>query len=415
MSSQRLIRSMVAWFAIVAFLAIGATQSHAQCIGPDNLDFNGQCCAQSQPNLPPFPAMKQQVQYICWRDCDIAKRRNLCVDLTAPTPHVFANGTTPGCGVFDIGVNLRTCGGAMNQIFTGRLLATYARTWFEDTPTPGAPDTQVWRFLLNGDLMVTPFLNGQFGNNNCVPQCHHSFNNQVYWFGYIDYRFNCTTNVWEVEWVVDHECDAYHHNADSGRPVPAGAVFHANRSFTFVGPSAFVATPATPIVAGPVMQENTRTLRYTGQNPIVCFRDDPIVQGALDPVADFCPCGPNGLPQYTFSLFQGTTQCGSNFMNSSQTTKEFVQKRLGFFPDAAGNPLKFVLLNMGDLEFRDACLGAVSFEYFEGVETMFGYPAFTFDPAGALMPLLPSSNRLNCSKIKGIPHYTCKLIDVNVP
>lgn len=406
--------------AAVALLTLAAPRTHAQCLGPDNMDFNGICCDVSQPNLPQFPAIKQNVQYICWRDCDVAKTRNLCVDLTVPTPHVFANGNTPGCAIFDIGVNLRTCGPAMQSVFAGRVIATYARTWFEDTdPANPGPETQVWRFLWNGDLAVTPFLNGQFGNNPCVPQCHHSFNNQVYWFGYIDYRLDCATNTWNVEWVLDHECDRYHHNADSARPAPA-AGFHPNRSFTFVGPSLFTPSITIPVAVGPIMQENTRTLAFTGQNPVRCFRDDPIVQGGMDTMGDLCSCVPNGAAQYALTFMQGFTQCQTSFLTVTQT-KDFVQKRLGFFTDAAGNPTKLVLLNMGDIEYFDACLGVATFEYFEGAATLFGPPAFTFDPAGALVPLFPqfvdtgSSNRVNGARVKGFPHFTSKLIDVNLP
>lgn len=402
-----------AWIA-AAFAAVPAD---AQCVGNDNMDHT-QCCDQSQPVLPQFPAVKQNIQYFSWRNCNVVKRKGLCVDIGVPTPRVFPNGTPAGCGVFDIPFRTRTCGAPFIDVFTGTMIATYARTWGEDTDAIPGPDTQVWRLLINGDLTASAFLLANFGLVPHIPQCLHSFNNRVYWYGYIDYRLHCQTLQWNVEWVLDHECDRYHHNPDSARPAPA-AGFHPDRTFTFVGPSPFTATLAIPIAAGPFMQENTRTLLYTGQNPVICFRDDPIRDGFLNPFQEVCLCA-NGGPQYAISEFFGNTLCNTNF-GPGPATKVYTQKRIGFFPDAAGNPFKFVLLAQGDLQFADACLGLVTQEYFEGVETIGGFPAFTVPPVGAVpVPLgrtfidIGSSNNNACVKIKAIPHAVCKLICVNI-
>ena len=107
------------------------------------------------------------------------------------------------------------------------------------------------------------------------------------------------------------------------------------------------------------------------------------------------------------------TACGSNWGPGS-ATKIYVQKRMGFFPDTAGNPFKFVILKQGDRNFADPCTGAIQAEYFEGVSTIGGFPAFTFQ-GGPVVPLgrtfidVGSSNNEVCMRIKAIPHVVCKL------
>lgn len=411
---------LITILAIVAGIGLATFapgRADAQCIGPDNMDFIGQCCVQSQPNLPQFPQIKQDIQYISWRNCAVVKRRGLCVDIGVPVPHMLPGGVPAGCGVFDIPWRTRTCGAAQRDVFTGVLIGTYARTWMEDTDGVQGVDTQVWRILINGDLKASQFLLNQFGLNAHIPQCLHDFGDLVYWYGYIDYRLNCQANVWKVEWMLDHECDRYHHNPDSGRPAPAVG-YHPDRTYTFVGPSLFVPTIAIPAALGPLVQENTRTLLYVSATaPVICFRDDPIRDGFMEVIQNVCLCAA-GAPQYAISNFFGNTVCQSSW-GPGPETKVYAQKRMGFYPDAAGNPFKFVILQQGDRTFADACLGLIQPEYFEGVSTIGGFPAFTFQ-GGPLVPLgrtfidIGSSNNEVCMKIKAIPHVVCKLICANI-
>ncbi len=413
------VKWMLVMAAFVGFAFAMTSPAQAQCTGSDNLDFNGECCDISEPILPDFPAVKQEIQYICWRRCDVQKVKRLCVDLGRPVPHVFPSGVPAGCGIYDLPVRTRTCGGQQRVAFEGTVLATYSRTWFEDADVDGQIDTQVYRFLLNGDLRASDFLVNRFGTNPCVPQSIHFFDNLVFWFGYIDYRFDCQNGSVEVEWALDHECDKYHHNEDSGRPAPPGTAFNPARSFTFVGPSTFVPTLGIPFSAGPLVQENTRSILFTGQQqPVVCFRDDPIRDGVLQPFIETCVCT-DGAPQYAISEYGGTTLCGSGF--GLGQGKEYVQKRLGFFANAAGEPTRELLLKQGDLIFFDQCLQTTTNEYFEGVITLNNVPSFTIDQAGGVVPLarqfhdVGSSNNEVCERKKAVPHYTCKLICGNIP
>ena len=411
----------VALLATFAFSLIGSGIAQAQpCPLGDNLDFTGQCCEPSQAVLPDFPEVKQDIRYFTWRRCQLARNKKLCADIGRPTQHIQPNGVPAGCGVYDIPFKMRTCGAQMIELFGGSLIGTYTRTWFEDTdPGQQGLETQVWRILINGDLRLSPFLIQNFGNNQHIPQCHHAFNGLVYFNGYIDYRNNCQDGTWEVQWVLDHECDRYHHNSDSGRPAPA-AGFHPTISFNFAGPSAFTPSLQVPFSRGAVLQENVRSLIYQTAGPVICLRDEPLVDGFIQPVQEFCACT-DGQPQYALTEFFGFGVCGSQFQNDTSGSKLFVQKRVGFFPSAIpGAVPKSVLLKLGDLIYVDACTGQTTREYFEGVEIIGGAPAFTTDPAGALIPLLPdfdddaSSNDYAGQKVKGIPHVSTKIICANI-
>lgn len=414
-------------FAVLALLAAmvfgfaGSGVAVAQCPLPDNLDFNGECCDPSDALLPDFPQVKQDIRYFTWNACNLARNKRICADIGRPEPLIQPSGQPAGCGVYTIPFKMRTCGGQMIELFGGVLNGTYTRTWLEDTnPNQQGLETQVWRILVNGDIRVGDFIQaGPLAGNPHIPQCYHDFDGNVYFTGYIDYRNDCTTNQWQVEWVIDHECDRYHHNADSGRPAPA-AGYHAGRSFNFAGPSTFTPSTAIPFSRGVVMQENLRTILYTTQGPAICFRDEPILDGFIDPIDEFCVC--NGVsPQYALTDFFGAGLCGSGFQTTTAGSKLFVQKRVGFFPAVVpGAATKAVLLKMGDMLYFDACTQQQTEEYFEGVEIIGGAPAFTFDPSGGLIPLAPdfdddaSSNDFSGQKVKAVPHVSTKIICANI-
>lgn len=421
MGTTRRICTVVLALAGLALAGFVVTDdAHAQQIPwpmPDGFDFRGECCEIAQPTLPDFPGIKQQIRYITWQRCQLRRNKTLCVDIGRPEPYILPDGTPAGCGVYTIPFNLRTCGGQMITIFSGDIIGTYARTWLEDTdPDQAGLETQVWRILINGDLRLSDFANDRYGTNLHIPQCHHDYDRNIYWFGYLDYRNDCETNTWTVEWTLDHECDKYHHNPTSARPAPA-AGYHSNRSFNIVGPSLFVPTINIPFSQGFVAAENVRTLDYR-QRPVTCFRDDPIRDGFLQPTLEFCVCE-DGDPQYALTDFFGSSFCGTGF-STIQAEKDFVQKKIGFRTDAAGNPTKAVILKMGDMLWFDACLQEKTVEYFEGVEIIGGPPAFSFDEAGGLFPLPPdfdddaSSNDINCNVLKGAPHVSCKIICSNM-
>ncbi len=409
-------RCLLILFAVVVVAVGSASAQVPPWPQPDGYDFTGVCCTPANPTLPPFPSITQNIKYMCWRDCQPQLCRDLCV--TIGTPRIAAaGGVVFGCGVYFVPVTIKR---GAQVLYSGRLIGTYARTWLEDTvPDPiGLKETQVWRFLLNGDLLPSALIQGIA--NPCVAQCWRTFG-AIYFAGYIDYRNFCPNNSWTAEWALDHGCDFWAHNADSGRPAPVGSVLHPTFSYTFVGPNTFTCSINIPVSAGPVMAESVRSILWFGNQPPTCLTDDPLVQGSMVPLQDFCPCGapPAAAPQYTLTDFNGISQCGTQFRTGGAGPKPFAQKRLGFFTDAAGGPFKFLLLKMGDVDYIDACLPPPipTREYFEGVETIGGFPAFDlngrflgrqFDDDG-------SSNFLVCQRRKGVPHVVCKIITANMP
>jgi hypothetical protein len=420
-------RPLILAFLVVVFALAVAAPGAAQPLPwpmPDGYDPAGGCCQPAQPTLPPFPAVTQQIKFICWNNCNPQFCVNICVSFGVPAPLVRA-GVVFDCGLYLIPITIRTCAANPVTLWSGRLLATYSRTWLEDAvPDPaGAPDHQIWRFLVNGDLRPSTFLLQNFGNNICVvPPCHAAFQNLVYWFGYIDYRNDCATGRWTVEWAIDHECDRFHHNADSARPAPVGAVFHPQHSYNFVGPSSFVCTINIPCAnfQSPPAFEAVRSLIWQGvTQPPICLRRDRLTQFGIVPFQDLCVCAgppPNPL-QYSLSEFFGMSGCGTGF-NIATQPKPFIQKKLGFFPDAAGNPFKFLCMNMGDVNYFDVCTMLTTNEYFEGVETIGGFPKFTVN--GTPLPFRQfiddgSSNFVNNARRKGILHVVSKIINANAP
>jgi hypothetical protein len=299
------------------------------------------------------------------------------------------------------------------------LIGTYARTWLEDAvPDPvGQKEFQVWRMLVNGDLRPGPDVVGI--TNPCLPQCFRVFNNNIYWAGYIDYRNFCPDGTWEVEWSINHECDFFHHNSDSQRPAPAAGL-HPRFSYTVVGPTPFVCSVNIPPSEGQLQFESLRSIVWSGPAnfPPRCLREEPLLTGQLEPLGEFCPCNtPATSRQYIATNFEGNGVCGSQFGPTAVGNKPFVQKRIGFWPDATGAPFKFLLAKQGDLEYFDVCTDLATTEYFEGVETIGGFPQFTLDcrALGRQSDDDGSSNFVRCEPFKGAPHVVCKIISVNAP
>ncbi len=409
-------RFVVLLFAVAVVTAGPASAQIPPWPQPDGFDFTT-CCAPANPTLPQFPSITQNIKYMCWRDCQPGLCRDLCVTFGRPVP-AAAGGVVFGCGVYFVPITIKR---GAQTLYTGRLIGTYTRTWLEDTvPDPvGVRETQVWRLLLNGDLFPSAIIQGIA--NPCVAQCWRTFG-AIYFAGYIDYRNFCPNQSWTAEWALDHGCDFWAHNADSGRPAPVGAVLHPNFSYTFVGPNNFVCSINVPPSVGPVLAESVRSIRWNGAAPPLCLREEPLQQGNIAPLNDFCPCAvpPAGAPQYVLTEFFGVGLCGTQFRGGTIGPKPFAQKRLGFWTDAAGAPFKFLLLKMGDMDYIDGCLpppGNRTTEYFEGVETIGGFPAFDFGGRflGRQSDDDGSSNFLVCQRRKGVPHVVCKIICANMP
>src|SRR5688572_28639846 len=161
--------SLVSKAFLATALTVGAlaTSTLAQCPNPDLLDC-GPCCTIAQPNMPKFPAFQQTSLDICWKDCNVDNVINLNAQWTAPLQGIGFTGVA-NCGVYNSKLRLRNAAGVI--AWSGDLRMHYSRTWLE---TGANTNFQVWRFLVNGDLVPTTAAGGM----PCpVPPCAPPHNN----------------------------------------------------------------------------------------------------------------------------------------------------------------------------------------------------------------------------------------------
>ncbi|MBI1852491.1 MAG: hypothetical protein HYR85_19285 [Planctomycetes bacterium] len=414
MSALR-VAGLLSRLALVATLAAAAASpAWAQCM-PDNL--TGPCWQPTQVRLPQFPRIQDGVKYICWDNCSPRINRDVCIDIGAPVP-------TTACGVYRIAVTIRTCGAAAQVLWTSTLTAHYSRNWIETDPAGNR--LGVWRFILNGDMIPSSFVVQRYGTNPCaVPPCFFTFG-RFYVQGYIDYAQNCQTLQWRAAAAIDHGCDAITHGPASARPAPA-AGFHPTRSYTWVVPALgfvpYSSANVFPPSAGPIVLEALRVNNWAAQ-PNICVFEEPVQQGNFLPLQQFCLCPSTvNSPQYVASVVQGAGVCGSTFDTGTAPIGPipFVQKRIGNWTIAATFPgVEFLLLDMGNQRYFDSCRQLSTIEYFEGVETIDGYPAISY--TGITLPRqfedLASSNVTTAplpTMIIGVPHISWYIENLNLP
>src|SRR5262249_12258407 len=140
------------------------------------------------------------------------------------------------------------------KLWSGTIWMCYSRTWQESAKIGMITHKfQVWRFLLNGDLVNT----ADAGDSPCpVPPCAKDFK-AVHFWGYIDYAYDFVTAAYSTAWTLNHECDMIHHIEGQPRGTKSGTdpvSYHPDRSYAFVGPAVgFLVDPAVPdeLAVGP--------------------------------------------------------------------------------------------------------------------------------------------------------------------
>ncbi|MBI1849199.1 MAG: hypothetical protein HYR85_02535 [Planctomycetes bacterium] len=402
------------------FAVAGVSPALAQnCPQPDGLDPGPppvNCCAPAQLNLPQFPAVSQGMKYICFDSCNATLQPNLCVDIGAPQP--VQQGGAIICGIYLIRYQIKTCNPANPIVlWTGTMRAHYSRTW--GAAAGAAPDTQVWRFLLNGDLVPSQALLAHANNTCVVAPCRAAFNNRIHVWGYIDYALDCNNGRFQAAWGLNHGCDYSEHSPGSARP----GAFHPTRSYTWLGPTAgFVINSSTlqPSV-GALTQDSVRLNRWAAA-PAICVVREP-AQGSIDPTLPFCPCsGPIAGPaQYLQSFFRGQGVCNTNWQPLPNAPIPFMQKRIGSWTNPAVFPgTQELLFDEGFLQWVDGCMpGLVSTQYVKGVETIGGFPAFKITtpptPLGRQFEDLGTANRgpNNPAPIFGANYVSWYILNLN--
>ncbi len=356
--------------------ALAVAPARAIDILPDNLD--GPCCETTQAVLPQFPDIDLRTKYICWRDCDPR------LSGTVLTKFTF---TPIACGYYLARMTVTNVAGTFTA-WTSTQVMAYSRTWLEASNNQ-TPDTQVWRFFLNGDLRIDPFVLDQFGGNGCiVPSCYTAFN-AYHWRGYIDIARDCN-NQFTAAFAINHECDAFEHsNNFTSRP----GVFHPNNSYTMVGPAdSFVCDPNLGSAEGPINCEAFRNYDFTQPLDQICQFEQPLEGGDIVNEGDFCPCGVAGATaQYKVQQFAGQSLCGSTASSAFVGPwPGMLSKSIGLWTDPTRFPgVETLHLEQTHMAYTDGCNGQQTRPFFYGVQTTRGFPTFKIGPTSPGGPIVP--------------------------
>lgn len=378
-------RSFCTLFALVLGLVamLGSVPANANPFIPDNLD--GPCCQPTVANIPNLPTTSLQTKYVCWNNCNVGLSGTV---LTTFDPAPVA------CGIYLTSVSVTNLPGTL-AAWSGRLVMTYSRTWAESSVPGAAPDTQVWRFILNGDMRPSAALIAGFAGNTCIVQpCINPYG-RFHVAGYIDYALDCNTNTFSVAFAFDHDCDAFEHGtAFSCRP----GVFHPGRSYTWVGPAAgFVCDTNIPTAQGPINCEAFRNNDFNMPLAQICQFEQPIVGGGIGNQGEFCPCNVAAGTQYKVQQFDAATVCMSVANSTSVAAwPGLVGKSIGTWTDPMVYPGRESLhIERGHASYTDGCTNTQSRPYFIGVQTQGGFTTSKIVVvAGGGISLVPVSDRL---------------------
>lgn len=388
-----------------------SAHASAQCPTPDNLDGSA-CCAPTNERLPKLGTIAQQSLDICWSDCGIAGVGN-CI--AKWKPQLLSSTTGFNCGVSVWTLRLTDAIGTLK--WSGKMLLTYSRTWQEIDPSGQA--VQVWRYLVNGDLVPTPAA----GVIPCpVPPCAPAFG-AVRYTGYIDFAETCGVAGQQIAWMLTHACDPIDHAPG----FPRAGAFHPGRSYTFVGPAAgFVPATVVPTEGTPGSPfESIRRLNWPvpgTAGPVTCELEERAFH-VLNPVAPLCFCSV-GLPvsaQWALGNLTANGSCGTAIGTpGGPLLPGFLSMGIGTWTNPNLYPgVQALRWNAGQYNYFDACSGAALQEIFFGVTTIGGFPASQVLTTGVGAALPPtfidqgSSVRAGGGLVMNIPYRTDRVINLN--
>lgn len=392
-------------------LLLAARPAQAQCL-PDNLD-GGPCCSLTSAQVPIVPSFKQSTQNICWRDCGVDQVTLVTGRWKQLTTQIGL--APPSCGEQRMRLDVVNASNAL--LWRGQMRLMYSRTWV-------AVDTnglafQVWRFLVNGDLTNYPAA----GSAPCpVPACAASFGNRTRFTGYLDYTEDCSTpgGASQFAWMLTHACDAFDHHAG----FPRAGAFHADRSFSFVGPAAgFVPGPLQPTegtLASSYDSVRQRIKTTAAPTTVVCTFEEPVIH-TLTPQQQLCVCGAPGSNQFLIGDLNVQGACGTAIRNPpvGPLLPGYVSMGIGSWTNANLYPgVQALRWSIGGYDVVD-CTGVTVHQVYHGVTTIGGYQAFELvggNPGNPLPPLFldqASSQRPNGTPTMNTPYTSYHLMTLN--
>lgn len=399
---MKLLRSLAALLVV----SLGVSRADAQCLTPDNLDVGGACG--NTTTFLPQRGFGQQSMGICFDNCSVAATANYQVKWGNALPFNLGSppGTVPSCGWYQATLLIQN---GSSLAWSGTLHMSYSRTWLEAV-VPGTV-SQVWRYLVNGDLKSLTPSGFPCGSPNCAP----STGGLVRFTGYIDYMRDCGSGVVSQAWMLMHACDGIDHALG----FPRAGSFHPNRSYAFVGPAAgFVPGAGSTLEAGPVSQEGMRAWDVLAL-PARCKTEEPLLGGAINPSAPVCMCGTGPAAWH-----QGQFVLGGAFgatLNPFPGSDPFRSFPIGMWTNPTAFPgVEEVRFSCNEGQWVE-CTGAGRQEYYFGVTTAGGFPAYSFNGASAPMPL-PQTFVDQCNSVllpanvatRNQPYYSDHIVNVNL-
>jgi hypothetical protein len=376
---MKLLRSLASLVAgtPLALVLLLAAPAAAQCLNPDNLDLGGPC-GSTFTNVPQR-GFNSATLGICFNNCSVAGTANYTAKWGPLLPFNLgsAPGTPPSCGWYES--RLMILQGATLH-WAGTMHLTYSRTWLESI-VPGTVD-QVYRFLVNGDLFALTTSASPCG----TPNCASSFSGRVRFTGYVDFTRSCATGIASHAWMLMHACDAVDHVAG----FPRAGSFHPGRAYAFVGPSwNFVPGAGSTLEAGVLSQEGMRGWNAFAL-PARCLTEEPLIGGVINPLGATCMCstaGPN-------TWYEGSLSLGGAFgatlapFGGSDPFRSFP---IGQWTNPTTFPgVEEVRWNSNEGQWTE-CSGVGRQEYYFGVTTSGGFPAWSFNSASTPSVPLPQT------------------------
>ncbi|MCY3003465.1 MAG: hypothetical protein NTV21_16850 [Planctomycetota bacterium] len=176
---------------------------------------------------------------------------------------------------------------------------------------------------------------------------------------------------------------------------------------------------AIPVSDGPVQQGNFRYNNWAAGSNLCTFRE-PAPQGNVVANALYCLCATStaAAGQFVDTFVAVAGQCGSSVFPTPAS--RFTQKTIGTWTNPNQFPgVEALLFDYGDLQYTNGCNGNVSVEWYEGVETIGGFPAIDFTGVllGRQFEDWGSCNNspTNPARRIGAPHVTYSLVTLNLP
>jgi len=219
-------------------------------------------------------------------------------------------------------------------------------------------------------------------NATCPQPTCTDFWPTAFYYGYIDYAFDCATGGWESALVLFHGCDKFQHDqAISDKP----GTYHPTISYALVAPTT-TANPFIPAVlpapGGAVFAEAIRN----AANPVTlaCTNEERIQQGQITPLGQACACPFSFFPpQVTARRVEATGMCGSSYRTINTFPNfpwfENMTTSIGSWSTGANYPgPESAWVDEGVFLHYDGCAGPVPVGYAEikyGATTAQGYPA----------------------------------------